>query len=235
MTVVLSYEGVRVTAPDGTELLHGIDLQVRKGRLTALAGPSGSGKSTLLRLANRLEVPSAGRVLIDDVDVASLDALVLRRRVGMVFQRPTPFAGTVRDNLLVAAPADDSEVLSEALVKVGLDAGLLDRSADDLSGGEAQRMCLARTLLTAPEVILMDEVTSSLDPTSRRAVEGLARELVDDGLTVVWVTHDLRQAERIADDTVVLVDGRCADDAERLRFLSDLDGDVDRPSSPEDP
>ncbi len=235
MTAGLAYEGVRVTAPDGTELLHGIDLAVANGRLTALAGASGSGKSTLLRLANRLEVPSAGRVLLDGVDVASLDALALRRRVGMVFQRPTPFAGTVRDNLLVAAPCADPAQLSAVLDRVGLDPGLLDRRADDLSGGEAQRMCLARTLLTRPEVILMDEVTSSLDPASRRAVEVLARDLVDDGLTVVWVTHDLRQADRIADETVVLVDGHRADDVERQRFLSDLDGDVDPPPSPEGP
>ncbi len=233
MRPALAYEGVRVTAPDGTELLHGIDLGIASGRLTVLAGASGSGKSTLLRLANRLEVPSAGRVLIDGVDAATFDVLALRRRVGMVFQTPTPFAGTVRDNLAVAAAVEDRRPLDGALVRVGLDPGLLDRNADDLSGGEAQRMCLARTLLTGPEIVLMDEVTSSLDPASRRAVEDLARSLVDDGLTVVWVTHDLRQAGRIADDTIVLVGGRCADDAERARFLADPDGDVGPP--PEDP
>jgi putative ABC transport system ATP-binding protein len=231
---VLSYAGVVVTASDGAELLHGVDLAVPRGSLTVLAGASGSGKSTLLRLANRLEVPSAGQVRFDGVDLATIDPLALRRRVGMVFQRPTPFAGTVRDNLLVAAAGASDGALGDALARVGLEPDLLDRSADDLSGGEAQRMCLARTLLTGPEVVLMDEVTSSLDPAARRGVEELARRLVDDGLTVVWVTHDLRQAERLGDRIVVLSDGRVADDAGRRRFLADLDGSL-APEVPPDP
>ena len=221
VTTVLEFQGVHVTAADGTELLHGIDLTVPDGRLTVLAGASGSGKSTLLRLANRLEVPSTGRVLVRGQDVSELDPLVLRRRVGMVFQRPTPFAGSVRENLRVAEPTADEAALGDTLARVGLDPDMLDRVADDLSGGEAQRMCLARTLLTGPQLVLMDEVTSSLDPPARREIEGLAQDLVADGLTVVWVTHDLAQAERIADDTVVLVDGRCASADERTRFLAD--------------
>lgn len=222
-SAALSFEAVRVTASDGSELLHGIDLDVVRGRLSVLVGASGSGKSTLLRLANRLEVPSVGRVLVDGEDAATLDPLALRRRVGMVFQRPTPFAGTVRDNLLAAARGSTEVTMVAALQRVGLDGDLLDRQADDLSGGEAQRMCLARTLLTGPEVVLMDEVTSALDPVSRRGVEGLARGLVDDGLTVVWVTHDLLQADRVADDVVVLVEGRIAESEERERFLGDVD------------
>jgi putative ABC transport system ATP-binding protein len=223
---VLTYEGVGVVADDGAELLHGIDVEIGRSRLTVLVGASGSGKSTLLRLANRLEVPSAGRVVVDGEDAATLDPLVLRRRVGMVFQRPTPFAGTVRDNLLVADAAVTEDAMADALGRVGLDTGLLDRVADDLSGGEAQRMCLARTLLTGPEVVLMDEVTSGLDPVSRREVEALARGLVDDGFTVVWVTHDLGQAARMADDLVVMVDGRQATGDERARFLAGADDDV---------
>nr|WP_249419954.1 phosphate ABC transporter ATP-binding protein [Rhabdothermincola salaria] len=228
---VLRFEGVHVTAADGSEILRGVDLDVFEARLTVLAGPSGSGKSTLLRLANRLEVPSAGRVLVGGLDTAGTDPLALRRRVGMVFQRPTPFPGSVRDNLAVAAPTAPAEELARALERVGLPVSLLERGADDLSGGEAQRMCLARTLLTRPDIVLMDEVTSSLDPTSRNGVEDLARRLVDDGITVVWVTHDLRQARRIADEVVVLVDGRRADDDERRRYL-DQDDPGEAPEGP---
>lgn len=228
---VLGFERVVVTAPGGVEILHGIDLDVAEGRLTVLAGPSGSGKSTLLRLANRLEAPSSGVVRFRGEDVASLDPLALRRRVGMVFQRPTPFAGTVRDNLLVAAPDAGDPAFVAVLERVGLDPSFLGRLADDLSGGESQRMCLARTLLTGPEVVLMDEVTSALDPTARRGVEGLARSLVSGGLTVVWVTHDLVQASRIADAVVVLDEGRLAGEEQRRRFLTSHRGDDDRPAA----
>jgi putative ABC transport system ATP-binding protein len=231
----LGFEGVAVTAPDGTELLHGIDLEMWPGRLTVVVGASGSGKSTLLRLANRLEVPSVGRVVLEGTDVASMDPLVLRRRVGMVFQRPTPFPGSVADNLRVALPAADDATLSEALDRVGLGAAFLDRAADDLSGGEAQRMCLARTLLTEPRVVLMDEATSALDPAARTSVEALARQLVDEGLTVVWVTHDLAQARRLAGDVVVLVDGRLAGPAEARAYLAqDAVVEADEPGGADD-
>jgi putative ABC transport system ATP-binding protein len=153
-------------------------------------------------------VPARGRVLFRGEDVAALDPLRLRRRVGLVFQRPAPFPGTVRDNLHVAAPDADEGVLRDAITRVDLSPAFLDRAADDLSGGEAQRVCLARTLLTSPEVLLMDEPTSSLDPASRHVLETLARDAAVAGVRVVWVSHDLAQVERIADDVVVVVDGR---------------------------
>lgn len=224
---VLELHGVVVTAEDGTELLHGVDAVVRAGRVTVLAGPSGAGKSTLLRLANRLEVPSAGTVTFHGRDVATIDPLELRRRVGMVFQRPTVFAGTVRDNLHAARPGAADPELVEVLDRVGLGPGLLERPADDLSGGEAQRVCLARTLLTRPEVVLMDEPTSALDPANRAGVEALARGLVRDGLTVVWVSHDLDQVRRLGDDVVVLVDGRRATPDQQAAFLTH--GGTDEP------
>jgi putative ABC transport system ATP-binding protein len=175
-----------------------------------LVGPSGSGKSTLLRLCNRLVMPDAGLVLFHGDPVATLDPLRLRRRVGMVFQRPTPFAGTVRENLQVAEPGLTDAVARHAIARVALEATLLDRDAQQLSGGEAQRVCLARTLVTEPEVVLMDEVTSSVDPSATRGLENLARELAESGASVVWVTHDLEQMGRIADHVVVVIDGRIA-------------------------
>ena len=170
-------------------------------------GPSGSGKSTLLRLCNRLEVPEAGVVRFRGDDLASLDPLHLRRRVGMVFQRPTPFAGTVRENLEVAEPAlGDAAV--PALERVGLSGAFVERDARQLSGGEAQRVCLARTLVTNPEVVLMDEVTSSVDPSATRALEELGAGLAAVGVPVLWVTHDLAQMHRLADHVLVVIEGR---------------------------
>ncbi len=175
--------------------------------VTAVVGPSGSGKSTLLRCCNRLEVPTAGRVLFGGDDVARLDPLRLRRRVGMVFQRPTPFPGTVRENLQVAEPSIIDAAAVSILGQVGLDGAFLDRVATELSGGEAQRVCLARTLVTEPEVVLMDEVTSSVDPAQRIGLEELARTLASSGVAVVWVTHDLAQMRRVADHVLVVIEG----------------------------
>ena len=173
-----------------------------------MVGPSGSGKSTLLRLCNRREVPAAGVVRFRGDDLAGLDPLHLRRRVGMVFQRPTPFGGTVRENLQVAEPALDHAAAVVALERVGLDGGFVDRDARELSGGEAQRVCLARTLVTNPAVVLMDEVTSSVDPSATRALEDLAAGLATDGVPVLWVTHDLAQMRRLADHVLVVIAGK---------------------------
>jgi putative ABC transport system ATP-binding protein len=178
--------------------------------VTAVVGPSGAGKSTLLRLCNRLEIPDAGVVRFRGDDVAELDPLELRRRVGMVFQRPTPFPGTVEENLRVAEPELTRRAAVLALRRVELEASVLDRDAKELSGGEAQRMCLARTLVTRPSVVLMDEPTSSVDPATRTALEDLGRALAEVDVPVVWVTHDLAQMRRVADHVIVMIGGRLA-------------------------
>jgi putative ABC transport system ATP-binding protein len=190
--------------------------------VTVVAGPSGAGKSSLLRLCNRLEVPTAGRVSFRGDDVVGLEPRHLRRRVGMVFQRPTPFAGTVRENLRVAEPELTAGDAADALERAELDPTFLDRPAHELSGGEAQRLCLARTLVTRPEVLLMDEPTSALDPQATQEVERLARRFADSGVPVLWVTHDLAQMRRLADRVLVLVDGRIAHDG----VLATLDADA---------
>lgn len=215
-----TFEGVTVNL-GGTVVLDGVDATIADGGgITCLLGPSGSGKSTMLRLCNRLEVPTEGRIRFRGEDVAAHDPLRLRRRVGMVFQRPTPFPGTVRDNLRVADPECDVEAAATVLERVHLDPSFLDRDADSLSGGESQRACLARTLITEPEVLLMDEPTSALDPAATRILEELGIELAGDGMPIVWVTHDLAQASRIADDRLVLVDGRLADEHEIGHYLA---------------
>jgi putative ABC transport system ATP-binding protein len=148
----------------------------------------------------------------------------------MVFQRPTPFPGTVRDNLHVAAPGATDADLVAVLERCGLTGNFLDRDTEGLSGGEAQRVCLARALAAGPEALLMDEPTASLDPDNRTVVEDLAIALAGQGMPMIWVTHDLDQADRLAashDETgrggphghiVVLVDGRIASAAEAEAF-----------------
>lgn len=202
----------------GREVLHGVSTAIADHGITVVLGPSGSGKSTLLRLCNRLVVPSAGRVCRQGVDVETLDPLDLRRRVAMVFQRPTPFPGTVAENLRAAVPDAPDGELTALLERVALEAGYLDRPAAELSGGEAQRMCLARSLAVDPEVLLMDEPTSALDEISSAVIEDLATRCAAAGTPVAWVTHDLGQADRLAHRVIVLIDGRVAGDAEAERF-----------------
>lgn len=207
-------------------ILREVSVEIPEPGITVVLGPSGAGKSTLLRLCNRLEAPSQGTVSFRDADVSEMNPIELRRRVGMVFQRPALFGGTVRDNLAVAAPDAPDEAVTRALQRAGLAPAFLDRRADELSGGEAQRMCLARTLVTEPEVLLMDEPTTGLDTGPRVALERSVRHLADEHrVPVVWVTHLLDQMERLADHVLVLVGGR-------PRFsgapsgLADADADV---------
>lgn len=199
-----SFHHVTLTRPHGT-VLDDVSFTISSTGLTAVIGPSGAGKSTLLRLCNRLTVPTAGTIIFRGDDLSTLDPLALRRRVGMVFQRPTPFAGSILDNLRVADPAITRDAAARMIASVHLDTSLLDRPARELSGGEAQRMCLARTLTTRPEVLLMDEPTSSLDDAARDAIEHLTSGLVAKGTPVVFVSHDMNQVERLA-DSVITVD-----------------------------
>lgn len=209
---------------DSTVVLNGVTTSIPDGgQITCLLGPSGSGKSTLLRLCNRLEAVTSGSVRFRGQDVSDVDVLRHRRRVGMVFQRPTLFAGTVRENLLVADPDATDDEMRIALERAQLPIALLDRDGDALSGGEAQRACLARTLITGPEVLLMDEPTSSLDPPATAELEKLGRSLADDDIPVVWVTHDVSQAGRIADEQIVIAEGRLATEHEIDHFMAGED------------
>jgi putative ABC transport system ATP-binding protein len=203
---VFTFVGVGVRL-GGNQVLEQVDLAVPAHGITAVLGPSGSGKSTLTRLTNRLLDPTVGSVLLRGTDVRTLDVLELRRTVGMVFQRPTLFAGTVRDNL-AATHVEDASRHERILEAVGLEAGFLGRSGSTLSGGEAQRVCLARALLMRPGVLVADEPTASLDQASSLQLETLARRLADEGVPILWVTHDLAQVERIADERVTLQAGR---------------------------
>jgi putative ABC transport system ATP-binding protein len=217
---LFAFEAVDVVL-DRTPVLKDVTVEIPDHGVTAVVGPSGAGKSTLLRLCNRLEVPTAGRVTHRGQELDALDPLALRRRVGMVFQKPTLFGGTVDDNLDVAAPDSTTYQRRQALQRAALDEHYLERSADTLSGGEAQRVCLARTLLTEPEALLLDEPTSALDAAPKRAFEQTAIALIAVGIPVVWVTHELEQVRRIADRVLVLDRGRVVAHLDELRQLDE--------------
>ncbi len=217
MGPLFTFEGVGV-AFGGNRVLTDVELDLPEGGCTVLVGPSGSGKSTLLRLCNRLEVPAAGVVRFRGEDVAHLDVLRHRRRVGMVFQRPVAFGGSVLDNLRVARPGLDGGAAAEALERVGLSALFLEREQATLSGGEAQRACLARTLLTEPEVVLLDEPTSSVDSRTELVIlDALDRLMV--GRTTFIIAHRLSTVRR-ADQILVLDDGRIVERGTHEQLLA---------------
>jgi phosphate transport system ATP-binding protein len=195
-----------------------VSLPIHAGEALALIGPSGCGKTTLLRTLNRLTETTAGatrrgRVLLDGVDVEQLEVTALRRRVAMVFQQPNPFPMSIFDNVAYAIRVQNKNSRSrharrelepqvvDALRRAGLYdevAADLDRPALRLSGGQQQRLCIARAIATRPEVLLMDEPCSALDPRSTAVIEELIGELRRD-LAVVIVTHNLAQAHRVGD------------------------------------
>ncbi len=196
----------------GKVLVTEATFDVRKAEILAIVGPSGSGKSSLLRLLNRLDEPTEGNVYLDEVDYRQIAPRELRRRVGMVMQRPYLFAGTVLDNLRFG-PRQRGEDLSleaveELLAGVGL-SGFASRDVSNLSGGEAQRVSFARALANSPEVLLLDEPTSALDEDAKREVEAVIQRIGhEQGVACVLVTHDAAQAARLAERVLVLESGR---------------------------
>jgi putative ABC transport system ATP-binding protein len=183
-------------------VLSGLDLELGQGS-TALLGPSGSGKSTVLRLLNRLADPDDGSVRFHGEDVRTLDVLELRRRASLVPQLPAPIPGSVGENVRYGPSLHGRDVDPVGpLEQAGLDASYAERDASRLSVGEQQRVMLARALALAPEVLLLDEPTSALDEAAREGVERTLAELADGGLSMVVVTHDRGQAQRLSDRVV---------------------------------
>lgn len=197
---------------NGRALVDGVSAAIRDGEVLAVIGPSGAGKSSFLRLLNRLDEPTGGTVLFKGEDYRQIDPRVLRRRIGMVLQTPFLFPGTVAANLSFG-PAQRGETLSAErvaalLAQVELP-GAAERDVSTLSGGEAQRVSLARTLATGPEVLLLDEPTSALDEDTARAIEQLLLAVNRaEGTTCVLVTHNRAQAERLAPRALYLEAGR---------------------------
>ena len=203
--------------------LRAITMDVTQGRVTALIGPSGCGKSSFLRTLNRMNdlVPGAriqGTILMDDKDIYApdMDVVVLRKRVGMVFQRPNPFPMSIYDNVAYGPRihGERSKAALDDLVESSLRGAALwdevkdrlNKSALGLSGGQQQRLCIARSLAVRPEVLLMDEPASALDPISTAKIEDLIRDLRNT-YTIAIVTHNMQQAARVSDYTAFFLSG----------------------------
>ena len=213
----------------GKKIVDNISVDASRGEILAIMGPSGSGKSSFLRLLNRLDEPTAGSVLLDNTDTRTLPPRELRRRIGMVLQSPYLFPGTVAENLAFGPHQRNEELtpdqIDQLLTHVRL-TGYADRDAGRLSGGEAQRVSVARTLANRPDVLLLDEPTSALDADSKADVEKLIASIVrEQNLACLLVTHDPEQARRIAARAMIIVSGkllRIGHTAEILQAARDI-------------
>jgi phosphate transport system ATP-binding protein len=201
------------------QALHGVSMQVPRQRITAIIGPSGCGKSTLIRCLNRMNdlVPgfrAEGEVLFEGQNIYArgIDPVEVRRRIGMVFQKPNPFPKSIYENVAFGARVNGfkgrmDEIVEKALQQAALwdeVKDLLHKSALALSGGQQQRLCIARALAIEPEVILMDEPCSALDPIATLKIEDLMRNLIA-SFSIIIVTHNMQQAARVADATAVMM------------------------------
>jgi phosphate transport system ATP-binding protein len=202
------------------QALHGINLQVETNRITSLIGPSGCGKSTFLRTLNRINdtIKTArweGEIVLDDESIRDIDVTNLRRRVGMVFQRPNPFPKSIFDNIAYGPKVNGfkgnlSDIVEKSLRRAALWDEVKDKlqkSAQALSGGQQQRLCIARALAVNPEVLLLDEPCSALDPIATAKIEDLLLAIKDQ-CTIVIVTHNMQQAARVADTTGFFLMGK---------------------------
>ncbi|HEY3376191.1 MAG TPA: phosphate ABC transporter ATP-binding protein PstB [Armatimonadota bacterium] len=220
-------EKIRVAGLDfyygPTQVLFDINMTISAGQVTALIGPSGCGKSTFLRIINRMNdvidgTRVAGTITMDGQDLygESMDVVQLRKRVGMVFQKPNPFPKSIFDNVAYGprihgtrGRAQLAEIVERSLVRAGLWEEVknrLETSALALSGGQQQRLCIARALAVDPDILLMDEPASALDPRSTARIEDLISELRDD-YTIIIVTHNMQQAARVSDYTAFFYEG----------------------------
>jgi phosphate transport system ATP-binding protein len=214
--------------------LTGISIDIRDNAVTAFIGPSGCGKSTFLRCLNRMNdlIPGTrveGTITLDGEDIygPAVDPVDLRRRVGMIFQQPNPFPMSIYDNVAygprlhgVKKKAELDEIVEKALVRANLWKEVKDimgRGGLTLSGGQQQRLCIARVLAVQPDVLLMDEPCSAIDPTSVQKVEDLMAELKS-SVTIIIVTHNMQQAARVSDETAFFLQEKQGEPAELIEF-----------------
>lgn len=220
MTIIIKTSNLNVWYGE-TQALIDVNMEIKEKKITAIIGPSGCGKSTFIRCINRMNdlVESfryEGEIIVDNADIKDIEPEVLRKNVGMVFQKPNPFPKSIRDNVAfgpkIQGVTDKDEldsIVDNSLKKAGLWDEVKDRlndSALKLSGGQQQRLCIARTIAVEPEIILFDEPCSALDPLSTSKIEDLMIELKKK-YTIVIVTHNMQQAARASDYTAFFLDG----------------------------
>ena len=218
---------------DGLHIIKNITGSFIKGKITTLVGPSGAGKSTLFRLCNGLISPSSGDIFINREHISSYEPVNLRRNVGYALQDATMIAGTVRRNLALphtlngkSLPDDEAAAL---LHLVGLDSSFLNKNAKDLSGGQRQKLSIARTLVSLPDILLLDEITSSLDRVSRHDIEELIQKINDEyKATIIWITHNIEQAITIGDYSWVLMNGELKESGKSDFLKNPTNEDVKR-------
>lgn len=201
------------------EILKDITGSFPQGRITTLVGPSGAGKSTLLKLCNGLISTANGEIFVKDKAIGEYDPVELRRMVGMALQSAPMVNGTVYENLNLPLELQGQQLAKEEALElledVGLKGDLLERKVKELSGGQRQKVSIARTLVNKPEILLMDEITSSLDRASKLEVEELISKINRKyKTTIIWITHNLQQALEIGDYTWVMMDGQVVETGE---------------------
>ncbi|SDC32230.1 phosphate ABC transporter ATP-binding protein, PhoT family [Pelagirhabdus alkalitolerans] len=198
---------------ENTLILNNISGAIDTGTMTSFIGPSGSGKSTLFRLLNGLKTANSGHIYIQNKSIDTFDPIELRQLVGIVLQEAIMIKGTVYDNLSIPTQLKDEtlseEKAKELLTLVNLDPSILMQDARTLSGGQKQKVSIARTLVNQPTILLLDEITSSLDPVSQKAIESLVKDLHSRlGLTILWITHSIEQAKEVSESIWIMKDGQ---------------------------
>ncbi|MBY7142507.1 phosphate ABC transporter ATP-binding protein [Virgibacillus sp. NKC19-3] len=225
---------------DGVRILKDITGYFPKGEITTLIGPSGAGKTTLFRLCNGLKSPNSGEIHIKNEKIEAYEPVKLRRNVAIALQSATMLSGSVQKNLAMPLTLQGKQLseerAQELMRMVDLDPSFLRKNSKDLSGGQRQKLSIARTLVNQPEILLLDEITSSLDRVSQQDIEALIKQINQKyGTTIIWITHNLQQARTIGAFTWVMMDGKVIesgksdllDDPENLEVKRFVKGELE--------
>ncbi|OHX27395.1 methionine ABC transporter ATP-binding protein [Streptococcus iniae] len=208
---LLAFDHVCFTS-DGKDIIKDVTFAVEKGDFISIVGPSGGGKSTLLKLASHLLSPSQGKILFEGNDIAKSDPIKLRQAISYCFQTPYHFGKVVKDDIAypfsIRHQAYDDKRVKELFELFQMDLAYLEQDVKKLSGGEKQRIALIRQLLFMPQILLLDEVTSALDAQNKVLVEEVIKTLHEQGITILWITHDETQSRKYANKIITLVSGQ---------------------------